>query len=407
MNRRDFLGLIAAAPLAANSAKLWAAPTKNPRQPRFLLVFLRGGYDATNLLIPYQNDFYYNSRPHIAVPRVGAQSALPLTQQWGLHPKLQASILPLYRQSQVAFVPFAGTQDMTRSHFETQDHIELGQGAHTQSFSSGFLNRLAGILGARVQSIAFTAQLPLSMRGKVRIPNIALASVNPKQVNGQNDHLIDQMYQGKPLYGSVREGYAVRDQILRDMQTHDSTEGYEAEMLAASRGAPNPNQFAAQAERIGLLLRDQYHLGFVDLGGWDTHVAEVATNGADGVLANRLGELADGLAVLPRVMGSSWQDTVVVVVSEFGRTFHENGNRGTDHGHGSVYWVLGGGLHGGKIAGEQVEISAATLNQNRDWPVFTDYRSLLGGLFQKQFGLNHAELQVIFPQANPLDLQLI
>jgi len=87
-------------------------------------------------------------------------------------------------------------------------------------------------------------------------------------------------------------------------------------------------------------------------------------------------------------MGPAWNQAVVVVLSEFGRTFRENGNRGTDHGHGTVYWVLGGAVRGGRIAGEQVQVAQSTLNQDRDWPVLTDYRSLLGGIFRCQWGLS-------------------
>ena len=104
-------------------------------------------------------------------------------------------------------------------------------------------------------------------------------------------------------------------------------------------------------------------------------------------------------------MGPAWQHTVVVVISEFGRTFRENGNHGTDHGHGTAYWVLGGGIRGGRIAGEQVQLSAATLNQSRDYPVLTDYRDMLGGMFSKMWGLSATRIQRVFPNSSPLDLR--
>ena len=106
-------------------------------------------------------------------------------------------------------------------------------------------------------------------------------------------------------------------------------------------------------------------------------------------------------------IGTGWNDTVVVVVSEFGRTFRENGNRGTDHGHGSVYWVLGGGVRGGRIAGPQVRADEAHLFQNRDYPVLTDYRALLSGLFRRLYGLDAASVGRIFPDVTPSDLALI
>jgi uncharacterized protein (DUF1501 family) len=159
--------------------------------------------------------------------------------------------------------------------------------------------------------------------------------------------------------------------------------------------------------RIGGLMRESFNVGFIDVGGWDTHVNEATDNGAKGQLADKLAALGQGLAGLAQAMGPAWQQTTVVVLSEFGRTFRENGNRGTDHGHGTVYWVLGGAVRGGRIVGEQIVQSPTTLNQNRDDPVLTDYRDLLGGLFQRQWGLRLSQIQTIFPGARPVDLQLV
>ena len=151
-------------------------------------------------------------------------------------------------------------------------------------------------------------------------------------------------------------------------------------------------------------MRDRVTLGFIDVGGWDTHVGE---GGATGQLATKLGELGKGLALFADEMGAQWNNTVVVVVSEFGRTFRENGNRGTDHGHGSAYWVLGGGVKGGRIAGEQVAVNASTLFQNRDWPVLNEYRALFGGLLRRMYGLNDAQLATVFPAASARDIGLV
>ncbi len=175
-------------------------------------------------------------------------------------------------------------------------------------------------------------------------------------------------------------------------------------MNAANRGAINARGFAVEAQRIGRLMREQYRLGFVDIGGWDTHVNE---GGAQGTLANNLDNLGRGLAAFAQELGTEWKNTVVVVVSEFGRTFRENGNRGTDHGHGSVYWVLGGGIDGGRIAGEQVKVQESTLLQNRDYPVLNNYRSLLAGLYTRLWGLSANQIGTIFPDAKASDLRLV
>jgi uncharacterized protein (DUF1501 family) len=408
MQRRQFLRILPAAPLTAGTAKLWAAQSIDDATPRFLLVFLRGGYDAINFLVPYASDFYYESRPNIAVPRPGSGkgAAVALNAEWALHPALTDTMLPMYRQGQAAFVPFAGTRDLSRSHFETQDHIELGQGPGTRDFRDGFLNRLAGVLGSRAQPMAFTAQLPLSLQGPDRVPNMAMAGAARAGLDAHSSDLIAQMYRGTAMGPAVQEGFMVRKQVADDMRNAASS-GYAAEMTAASRGAANPRSFAAQARRIGVLMRMRFNIGFVDVGGWDTHVGEAGRNGAEGQLAQRLQELGSGLAALAPAMGPAWQQTVVVVLSEFGRTFRENGNRGTDHGHGSVYWVLGGAVRKGGIAGEQQRIARETLNQDRDWPVLTDYRDLLGGIFRRQWGLRPSQVDAVFPGATAMDLQLV
>jgi uncharacterized protein (DUF1501 family) len=164
-------------------------------------------------------------------------------------------------------------------------------------------------------------------------------------------------------------------------------------MEAANRNAITAKGFELEARRIAKVMKERYNIGFVDVGGWDTHVGQ---GNATGYLANRLDELGRGLAGYAQEMGPDWKDTVVVVVSEFGRTFRENGNRGTDHGHGSVYWVLGGSVNGGKVRGEQVRVDQPALFQNRDYPVLNEYRALFGGLLARMYGLNAGQVDSIF-----------
>jgi len=396
MNRRDLIKAFAAVAPLTVAGRVWAAPASDAR---LLVVFLRGAYDAVNVLVPVSSDFYYNARPalHIAKPDVGnPNAALSLTAEWGLHPALRDSIYPMWGRREIAFVPFAGSSDdLTRSHFETQDTIELGQSAGgSRDYRSGFMSRLATEL-ARARPIAFTDQLPLVFRGQTQVPNIALNSVGKPGVDDRQAQLIRDMYAHSNLAASVTEGFKVRDDVYRSISE---------EITAANRGAVSPRGFELSARRIGRLMREQYNLGFVDVGGWDTHVNQGA---ATGYLADRLGELGRGLAGFSEEIGSAgWRDTTVVVISEFGRTFRENGDRGTDHGHGSVYWVLGGGINGGRIVGEQVKVEQATLFQNRDFPVLTDYRAMFAGLFQRIYGLDIAAEQRIFAGVHPAELGL-
>ena len=294
----------------------------------------------------------------------------------------------------MAFVPFAGSDDLSRSHFETQDYIERGQPASSaQDFRSGFLARLAGVLTG-ASPIAFTDALPRCFQG-ANVPNISLRGVGKPAFDERQSSILAGMYKGTALETAVDEGLEVRQTVARELAQ---------ELREANRGSINPKGFELEARRIGHLMRDRYRLGFVDVGGWDTHVAE---GGAQGALANNLDSLGRGLVALAEELGPRWSDTVVVVISEFGRTFRENGNKGTDHGHGSTYWVLGGGVRGGAVVGPQLKVERAALLQDRDYPVLTDVRSFLGGLFGRMFGLSTSDVDRVFPGAAPADLGLV
>src|SRR6202171_4783819 len=207
MNRRDLIKAFAAAAPLTVAGRVWAAPATDAR---LLVVFLRGAYDAANVVVPVSSDFYHGSRPTlgIAKPDVGnPNSALPLNPDWGLHPALRDSIYPLWAKREIAFVPFAGTSDdVTRSHFETQATMDLGQwfGA-SRDDRWAFMSRLAAEL-TRVKPISFTEQLPLIFRGKSQIPNIGINSVGKPGVDDRQAAVIKNMYAQSDLASSVSEG---------------------------------------------------------------------------------------------------------------------------------------------------------------------------------------------------------
>ena len=394
MNRRDLIKCLAAAPLLSMTGQLFAAPTTNNK---LLVLFLRGGYDAANLLIPISSQFYYETRPNISIPKpgAGANAALAIDADWGLHPALRDTIYPLFQKRQAAFVAFAGTEDLSRSHFETQDSIEMGQPLEgTRKFDSGFMNRLVATL-TTARPMAFTDQLPLILRGSAQVPNMAVRALSKPAIDARQQAVIADMYKNTSLAPQVNKGFTARGEIMDEMA---------AEMEAASRNAITTRGFELEARRIAKLMNEKFNVGFVDVGGWDTHVGQ---GGSAGYLAGQLQELSRGLAAFSNEMGPAWRDTVVVVISEFGRTFRENGSRGTDHGHGSVYWVLGGSIQGGRIAGQQMRVEQATLFQNRDYPVLNEYRAMLGGLFMSMYGLNTTQIDTVFPGVKPQSLGLI
>jgi uncharacterized protein (DUF1501 family) len=413
MQRRHFLQAAAASACAGgltlNAVRTWAAPGGSLVDTRLLVVFLRGAYDASNVLVPISSSLYYESRPTLAIarPGAGADAALPWTTDWALAPALRDTLYARIQAGQVAFIPFAGIDDLSRSHFETQDRVELGLplpgeagfGAVPRGAAgTGFLNRLAVELGARLDSdtrvMAFTDRLPLSLQGSRVVANMSLERAGRFGIDAEHAALLERMYAGTSLDTRVHEGFETRAQVSREMGD---------EMAQASRNAITAKGFETEATRIARMMRDDVRVGFVDVGGWDTHVAQ---GGAKGALAGRVADLSRGLDSFAREMGPDWNRTVVVVISEFGRTFRENGNRGTDHGHGTAYWVMGGSVKGG-LRGEQVALTAGTLNQGRDWPVLNEYRAVFGGLFRRLYGLDAAQLQRVFPGGQGKDLQLV
>jgi uncharacterized protein (DUF1501 family) len=420
MQRRTMLKLAmggiagAMGSLPAVASRAYAAP--GAADAKFLLVFLRGGYDAANVVIPVGSPFYYEARPSLAVAGPdpsNPHAALPLARageavRWGLHPALKESIYPLWQAGQAAFVTFAGAEDMSRSHFETQDRVEAGlpwasAGAGPRPYGSGFMNRLAASLGGAAAPVAFTDGLPVVMTGDVVVPNVSLKGAARAPFDERQMAVLAGMYAGTRFEHLISEGFELRKTVAEQAEMMASG-GTTSEMQAANRNAISARGFELEARRMAGLMRDKFNLAFIDVGGWDTHVNE---GSAQGQLSNLLGNLGQGLAAFAEQMGPAWSQTVVVVISEFGRTFRENGTRGTDHGHGTVYWVLGGSVRGGRMAGDQVEVERGTLNQDRDWPVLNEYRSVLAGLFKVVFGLDAARLDTVFPRAGGRDIGLV
>src|ERR1700683_1385050 len=299
MNRRHLLALGSAALVSAGvTGRIFAAPTSGPR---FLLVFLRGGYDSTNLLIPYSSSYYYEARPTIAIARPDAASstgALALDADWALAPAVRDTIGAMYQRRQVAFIPFAGTDDLSRSHFETQDSIELGQSSNAaRNYRSGFLSRLSDtVLGpaAGTGSIAFTDSLPLAFAGATTVPNLSLKNVGKPPFDERQAGILSDMYVGHHLETAVKDGLELR---------HQGAQERADEIKAANRDAITPKGFELEAERMGRLMRDKYRIGFIDVGGWHTHVGGAA---AQGDMAPNMAGTGRGLQAFSQSLGTEW-----------------------------------------------------------------------------------------------------
>ena len=395
MNRRNFIEQMALGaglllPLGRHS---WAATAAQPTRRKLIVVMLRGAVDGLNVVAPVGDPNYARLRPTIALAAPGQEGgALRLDNYFGLHPAL-APLLPLWEQKRLAFVHASGSPDTTRSHFDAQDYMESATPGR-KATQDGWMNRLVTLLpGAPNPSRALSIGpvMPRILSGAaaaMNLPNGAAATRADLLDRPQVGAAFDQLYAGHARYGRA---YAEGRVAHRDVMQSAS-----AEMQAADNGAPLPNGFPADAARLAMLMRGNpaIELAFVALGGWDTHARQGA---ASGQLAGRLAPLATGLATLAERLGPLLQDTAIVVMSEFGRTARENGSGGTDHGHGNVMWVLGGGVAGGKVLGDWRGVGDAALNEGRDLPVTTDFRAVLAQLAERHLRLPDQQLATLFP----------
>jgi uncharacterized protein (DUF1501 family) len=247
--------------------------------------------------------------------------------------------------------------------------------------------------------------LPRIWAGPNPVANIANGSRATKPTlldRPQVSKAFDALYDGDD---AMSKAYRESQQSRAEVADAMSPAGMAREQRVADNGAPLPNGFPDDAGRLALLMRrdPNVQIAFLALGGWDTHVNQ---GGAKGQLAGRLQPLGQGLAELATRLGPAFDDTTILVVSEFGRTVRENGTGGTDHGHGNVMWALGGNVAGGKVHGRWPGIDASSLNEGRDLAVTTDFRQVLAGVCAHQLGLPDGRLAEVFPgfTGTPLNL---
>ncbi|AFY31196.1 DUF1501 domain-containing protein [Calothrix sp. PCC 7507] len=399
MNRRNFLiqaGMFSASAIATLSSNAWVArsATQKSNQQRLIVIFLRGAVDGLNIVVPYSETAYYQARRRIAIPQPGKDGGvLDLDGRFGLHPAL-SSLIPLWQQGNLAFIHACGSPDQTRSHFDAQYYMESGIPGK-QNTADGWMNRLLGVMSNNtpIQAVSLGVTTPHILSGRMPVANVALgrdakSSLDRPQVGAA----FDRLYSGKDeLSQTYREGRISRQVLMSDL---------DSEMKMANNGAPLPNTFAGNAQKLAkLMVKDpRIELGFMALGGWDTHINQ---GGSQGSLANNLRKLGDGLTALVTGLGSVYANTVIVVMSEFGRTVNENNNGGTDHGHGNVMWVLGGKVRGGKVYGKWPGLSTAQLYQGRDLAITTDFRDVISAVLERHLNLNTAKINRVLPSYTP------
>jgi uncharacterized protein (DUF1501 family) len=399
MNRRQFLiqsSLLSTSSLISIGTHGWSAPSIaeiDPNPQRLIVVMLRGAIDGISVVVPYQEPTYYSDRPTISIPQPGQPNgALDLDGRFGLHPAL-APLLPLWQQKSLAFVHACGSNDETRSHFDAQDYLESGTPG-VKNTKDGWMNRLLSVMADKnpIQAVSVGATTPRILLGKRAVANLASGrnAGNRQQIDKpQIASAFDRLYSNNDaLSRTYREARLARTELLKDL---------EAEMKMANNGAILPVGFPDDAQRLArLMARDpRIQVSFLAVGGWDTHINQGA---AQGQLARNLDQLSKGLVALQTGLGAAYQNTTIVVMSEFGRTVKENGNGGTDHGHGNVMWLLGGGIRGGTVYGKWAGLEPAQRYQGRDLAVTTDFRDVLGTVLTRRLAVDTSKLQQIFPK---------
>ncbi|MGA8408142.1 MAG: DUF1501 domain-containing protein [Candidatus Acidiferrales bacterium] len=398
ISRRYFLksGGIAMLGMAALPAFLQraVAGTVSPNKKKMVVLFQRGAMDGLNVVVPFGEPNYYRMRPSIAIPaptRGGAEAALDLDGFFGLHPSL-SPMLPLFRNGQLAVVQAVGSPDPTRSHFDAQDYMESGTPGR-KATDDGWLNRAMQTTPEEKPSpfraVAFGPYLPRTLQGAA--PAIAIPDLKQFRMNGPQmttEGGFEAMYAqtvDRALRGVGAETFEAVDQLKKI-----NPDTYQPE-----NGAQYPKgRFGQSLQEIAELFKADVGLevAFLDSGGWDHHVNE---GGVQGQLSNLLRDLGQGVAAFHQDMGDRMGDVVFVSMSEFGRTAHENGNRGTDHGHANCMFVMGGDIQGGKVYTRWPGLDEAQLNQGRDLALTTDYRSVLGEIISKHLG--DRDLNAVFP----------
>ena len=435
MDRRAFMKSGAMALLALGfppeflRRSLFAQTAGAARGKTLICIFQRGAVDGLSMVVPFGEKAYYEKRSSIALAQPGGLrdgAAIDLDGFFGLNPALQP-LVDLYRNRELAIVHAVGSPDPSRSHFDAQDYMETATPG--QKTSEGWLNRVLRETSSgcaecdgrtlvnptlhaadhrvgqqkmaeaqeALRGIALGAALPLSLRGSA--PSLAIADLDHFGIAGGRDPALAdafmRLYQPAPGGGTDAVSGAADDafEAIRILKAADPAQ------YTPAPGANYPaGEFGRSLRQIAQLVKANVGLeiAFADVGGWDTHFAQ---GGANGQLARRLSDLAQGLRALHDDLGDRMRDVVILTMSEFGRTVAENGSGGTDHGHANCMFVLGGSVSGGKVHGQWPGLAPEQLYQGRDLAVTTDFRDIFAELTARHLGASH--LERIFPGYDP------
>jgi uncharacterized protein (DUF1501 family) len=373
-------------------------PGRSAGSKVLVCVFQRGAVDGLSMVVPCFEPWYYRERSRIVVPRLGAgaDAALDLDGRFGLHPRL-APLKPLWDAGHLAVVHAVGSPDATRSHFDAQDYMESGTPG-VKDTRDGWLNRC--LLHDRehrqtpFRGVAMGPQLPRALQGSapaLGIGDLQAFGIRAPQpaVRDRLTSAFEALWAGEET-GIVANTAAESFEAIRMLRTSNP-----AQYQPANGAGYPPGPLGKSLLQVAQLIKADLgiEIAFVDVGGWDTHVNQ--GSGGSGQLAARLNDFALSLAAFAQDLGEKMADVVVLTMSEFGRTVTENGNAGTDHGHATSMFVLGGPVRGGRVAGTWPGLAPEQRYERRDLAVTTDFRDLFGEVVARHLGIG--QLDVVFP----------
>ncbi len=382
-----------------------ADPHVGPRGDTLVCIFLRGGADGLNIVVPHGDDGYYQKRPTIGIPRPDDNSAslraVDLDGFFGLHPGL-APLQSIYTAGSMAFVQATGSPDETRSHFEAMDLME--RGADGSGIYTGWLARHLTSLdtgnSSALRAIGIGDMLPASLSGSVSAT--ALQTIADYHLQGRDEQVGQMQALLMALYNQgddVLTAAAQQTFATIDLLAQIDTGTYQPR----GRGYPE-GELGMALQTVAQLIRAEVgvEVACVDYGGWDTHIAQGST---EGVMARQLEALGQGLAAFYEDLQPQMGNVTVVVMSEFGRRLQENGSLGTDHGHGNMMMVMGGGIRGGQVFSRWPGLQPEQLTGPGDLAITTDYRDILGEIIRGR--LNNPRLTDVFPGYTTTELGLV
>jgi uncharacterized protein (DUF1501 family) len=387
--------------------------TAQKRKKTMICIFQRGAADGLNIVVPHGDPDLYTHRSGFAIARpsrTDALSALDLDGFFGLHPAL-APFVPIFKAGHLAAIQACGSPDATRSHFDAQDFMEAGTPGD-KTHPDGWMSRavlacpedrakLAKLAISPFRAVAMGCDngLPRSLQGDVNalaIPDLKSFGIGLKNLKGR------QAAAAAASQSGVVDGFeSIYQSAVGDVLHGAGTESFEAiaelnqlnpESYTPANGAVYPNgRFGESMKQIAQLVKANVgvEVAFSEIGGWDTHTSQA------GRLTQQLREFGQGVAALYKDMGDQMSDVVILTMSEFGRTVKPNGTNGTDHGHATCFFALGGDVNGGKVLGQWPGLAPEQLYENRDLALTTDFRAVFGEVAMKHLGAEG--LDKIFP----------